>query len=120
MAFPPLKALDADGRVRYLGTFSKAMFPAIRLGYLVLPPALVDVFARAKFERHVRRARARNGARRAALLDALQSHCGDAGVYSVTPHYLEPPREAGLVLGYAGLMPKEIRAGVAALARALA
>jgi len=96
---PPLKALDADERVLYLGTFSKVMFPALRIGYLVLPPALVDAFARAKvladggsprleqealaefvesgaFARHVRRSRARNGTRRAALLAALAAHLG--------------------------------------------
>ena len=97
---PPLKALDADERVLYLGTFSKVMFPALRVGYLVLPPSLVDAFARAKvladggsprleqealaefiasgaFARHVRRSRTRNGERRAALLDALGKHFGD-------------------------------------------
>ena len=38
---PPLKALDGSGRVVYIGTFSKALFPAIRLGYAVVPSALV-------------------------------------------------------------------------------
>ncbi len=96
----PLKALDEDDRVLYLGTFSKVMFPALRLGYLVAPPALVDVVARAKvladggsarleqealaefiasgqFERHVRRARIRNAERRATLVAALAEHLGD-------------------------------------------
>jgi GntR family transcriptional regulator/MocR family aminotransferase len=97
---PPLKALDADERVLYLGTFSKVMFPALRIGYLVLPRALVEPFRRAKlladggsprleqealadfiasgaFERHVRRSRLRNGERRAVLLDALRERLGD-------------------------------------------
>jgi GntR family transcriptional regulator / MocR family aminotransferase len=36
---PPLKTLDADDRVLYLGTFSKVMFSALRVGYLVYPNA---------------------------------------------------------------------------------
>ncbi|HUQ82088.1 MAG TPA: PLP-dependent aminotransferase family protein, partial [Gemmatimonadaceae bacterium] len=42
---PALQGLDAHDRVVYLGTFSKTVFPALRLGYLIVPPALVDVFA---------------------------------------------------------------------------
>ena len=45
---PPLQSLDADGRVLYQGTFSKTLFPALRLGYLVLPGGLVDAFAAAR------------------------------------------------------------------------
>ncbi|WP_145524402.1 MocR-like pyridoxine biosynthesis transcription factor PdxR [Yersinia rohdei] len=41
---PPLKSLDRHGRVLYAGTFSKVMFPALRLAYLVVPPELVAVF----------------------------------------------------------------------------
>jgi len=97
---PPLKALDADDRVVYLGTFSKVMFPALRIGYLVLPRALVEPFVRAKlladggsprleqdalaefiasgaFERHVRRSRLQNGERRVVLLDALRERLGE-------------------------------------------
>ena len=44
---PALQGLDEHGRVIYLGTFSKTLFPAMRLAYLVLPPELVDAFARA-------------------------------------------------------------------------
>ncbi|MEO8604792.1 MAG: PLP-dependent aminotransferase family protein [bacterium] len=96
----PLQGLDRDGRVIYLGTFSKVMFPALRLGYLVLPPPLARLFAHAKaladggtsgleqhalaqfiaggsFERHLRRARVRNRERRGALLAAIERHLGD-------------------------------------------
>lgn len=41
----PLAALDRQGRVLYVGTFGKVAFPALRLGYLVLPPGLVEAFS---------------------------------------------------------------------------
>ncbi|HEY4276506.1 MAG TPA: PLP-dependent aminotransferase family protein [Rhizomicrobium sp.] len=41
---PALKSLDRDGRVLYAGTFSKVLFPSIRLSYLVVPEALVERF----------------------------------------------------------------------------
>lgn len=43
---PTLKSTDALGRVIYVGTFSKTLFPALRLGFLLAPPPLVDVFNR--------------------------------------------------------------------------
>jgi GntR family transcriptional regulator/MocR family aminotransferase len=89
-----LQAIDTEGRVIYVGTFSKALSPQMRLGYLVLPSALVGAFRQAKrltdrhapvleqrvlaslidsgaYERHVRRIRRENERRRAALLDAI-------------------------------------------------
>jgi len=95
-----LQALDRDGRVIYIGSFSKTLFPALRLAYLVLPPALVPAFLEAKwaadrfspmlaqqaladfiadgqFERYLRRAGSRNAARRRTLIAALQQHLGD-------------------------------------------
>ncbi|PWE42782.1 MocR-like pyridoxine biosynthesis transcription factor PdxR [Pseudomonas prosekii] len=87
----PLAALDRQGRVLYVGTFGKVAFPALRLGYLVLPPALVDAFSRRRavdvrhsevstqavmaefiaaghFQRHIRRMRRAALSRRNALL----------------------------------------------------
>ena len=95
-----LQGLDRTGRVIYVGTFSKVLYPALRVGYMVLPEELIEPFVKAKwladrqtpaleqkalaeflagghFERHLRRSRTRNSARRAALLDALERHFGD-------------------------------------------
>lgn len=89
-----LQAIDTEGRVIYVGTFSKALSPQMRLGYLVLPASLVSAFRQAKrltdrhapvleqrvlaslidsgtYERHVRRVRRENERRRATLLDAI-------------------------------------------------
>ncbi|MGR3965739.1 PLP-dependent aminotransferase family protein [Pseudomonas sp. 910_23] len=87
----PLAALDRNGRVLYVGTFGKVAFPALRLGYLVLPPGLVEAFTRRRavdmrhsevstqavmaefmaaghFQRHIRRMRRAALSRRNALL----------------------------------------------------
>ena len=92
-----LHALDGSGTVIYVGTFSKALSPQLRLGYLVLPEGLVEPFRRAKqltdrhaprleqvvlaelirsgaYERHVRRIRRENERRRDALLEAVAAH----------------------------------------------
>jgi GntR family transcriptional regulator/MocR family aminotransferase len=44
---PSIRSIDGTGRVIYVGTFSKALFPVLRVGYLVLPPALVGMFRNA-------------------------------------------------------------------------
>ena len=87
----PLAALDRSGRVLYVGTFGKVAFPALRLGYLVLPLGLVEPFsqwravdmrhseigtqavmaefiAAGHFQRHIRRMRRAALSRRNALL----------------------------------------------------
>lgn len=43
-----VQSIDTSDRVIYVGTFNKILFPALRLAYLVLPPTLVEPFARAK------------------------------------------------------------------------
>jgi len=95
-----LQSLDRDGRVIYVGTFSKTLFPALRVGYVVLPRPLVPSFVAAKwasdrfsatlaqealtdfiatgqFERYLRRAGNRNAAKRRVLIGALRLHFGD-------------------------------------------
>lgn len=94
-----LQSLDELGSVIYVGTFSKTLSPQLRLGYLVLPHRLVSTFAAAKrltdrhtatgaqrtlallledgsYDRHVRRMRRLQQARRGALLEALERHLG--------------------------------------------
>lgn len=50
----PLKVLDSNQRVVYIGTFSKTLLPDIRIGYVVLPRPLIEPFIKAKqlFEPH--------------------------------------------------------------------
>jgi GntR family transcriptional regulator/MocR family aminotransferase len=48
MPQPSLQSLDEHGRVIYIGSFSKTLCPGLRLGYVVLPPALVEPFAALK------------------------------------------------------------------------
>jgi GntR family transcriptional regulator / MocR family aminotransferase len=45
-----LQGMDQHGRVLYLGTFSKVMYPGIRLGYMVIPPQLVNAFKNGLYE----------------------------------------------------------------------
>jgi GntR family transcriptional regulator/MocR family aminotransferase len=95
-----LQGLDRDGRVIYIGTFSKVMFPALRLGYVVVPKDLVPAFSAARdaadvfsstlyqavltdfireghFARHIRRMRMLYMDRRRVLINALRIQLGD-------------------------------------------
>lgn len=92
-----LQGLDVNNRVIYVGTLSKSMFPALRLGYMVIPetlasavysarvtfgdrpPALyqavmTDFIREGHFARHIRRMRMLYARRRQALMDAVHVH----------------------------------------------
>jgi GntR family transcriptional regulator/MocR family aminotransferase len=96
-----LQGMDVNARVIYIGTFSKVLFPSLRIGYIVIPADLVDRFVAIRatmdifppylyqevltdfmgmghFGRHVRKMRQLYGERRAVLLNSLQSEFGNA------------------------------------------
>jgi GntR family transcriptional regulator/MocR family aminotransferase len=96
---PSLQGLDADGRVLYVGTFSKVLYPGLRTGYAVVPEAAIRPFvaqletayrgpgaieqralalfvAEGQFERHLGRLRAAFAERQQALLAALADELG--------------------------------------------
>jgi GntR family transcriptional regulator/MocR family aminotransferase len=96
---PALKSLDRDGRVLYAGTFSKVLFPSIRLAYLVVPETQIERFeqvshvftagspeltqaivtafiAEGHFARHIQRMRKLYAERREATVAGLESALG--------------------------------------------
>jgi GntR family transcriptional regulator/MocR family aminotransferase len=170
-ALPALQAMDREGRVVYVGSFSKTLFPALRLGYLIMPPGLRDDFIAAKwaddfgsapleqmalarfiadggYGRHLRSVTRKLAERRAILRERLQATCGERvhvpsshsgmhlvawlrdttreqgealirhahdcglGLYAIAPCYLQPPAQAGLLMGYGAMSPKEIHGAV--------
>jgi GntR family transcriptional regulator / MocR family aminotransferase len=170
-----LYGLDEADRVVYVGTFSKSLFPGLRIGFFVAPPSLVDAFAGARaslpapastldqaalarfiadghFATHLRRMRATYRERGEALRDALAADCTgalaplplDTGMQlvarltvpvadtTVAAHaallgvevgalssYALRARPRGLVFGFGGVRPAQIRAGTRLLAQAL-
>lgn len=110
---PALQGLDQEGRVIYIGSFSKVMFPSLRIGYMVVPPdrvthyvaarallshfsptidqaVLADFINEGQFARHVRRMRSLYKERQETLIKALKRETG--GVIEAQPD------EAGLHL----------------------
>jgi len=94
-----LRSLDFSGRVIYVGTFSKTLFPSLRLGFIVCPPGLREDLCRVKrcddlgspaveqaalaalirsrqFEKYLRRIVAELEHRRTVFLHSLRQHCG--------------------------------------------
>ena len=101
-----MQGLDEEGRVIYLGTFSKVLFPSLRLGYMVVPEDMVEAFSAARalvgwcspvvdqavvadfieeghFARHIRRMRALYAERQEALVRAARE--GLDGLLEIMP-----------------------------------
>ncbi|MDQ2844145.1 MAG: PLP-dependent aminotransferase family protein [Acidobacteriota bacterium] len=101
MPIASLQGLDHNSRVIYIGSFSKTLFPALRLGYIVVPPDLIDRFTAVRnamdlcppymfqavladflreghFARHVRKTRLVYGERRSALVEAIRNELGSS------------------------------------------
>src|SRR5579863_1487254 len=99
MPIASLQGLDANSRVIYIGTFSKVLFPSLRLGYLVVPSdlaerflairrvtdlgpptfyqeVLADFIGEGHFARHIRRMRGLYRERRSALVDSIGKELG--------------------------------------------
>jgi GntR family transcriptional regulator/MocR family aminotransferase len=99
MPISSLQGLDRNARVIYIGTFSKVLFPSLRLGYIVIPPDLMDHFVAVRaamdifppylhqeaitdfmreghFARHIRRMRLLYSERRTALVESIREQFG--------------------------------------------
>src|SRR6202034_1996937 len=100
MPIASLQGMDVNSRVIYIGTFSKVLFPSLRIGYIVIPPDLVERFAAVRFSmdifppylyqevladfmnlghfgRHIRKMRQIYSERRTVLVECLREECSD-------------------------------------------
>ena len=165
---PPLKSIDTQERVIYVGTFSKSLFPSLRLGFILVPRGLVGTFAEVSaswlsgvptatqaivadfmneglFATHIRLMRRAYKARHDALIEAAEGIASridlqptasgfhtvgflpdDADeerivagarekgivVAALSRYCMTPIGRKGLVLGFGGVTPDEIRRGV--------
>lgn len=165
---PPLKSIDTQDRVIYVGTFSKSLFPSLRLGFILVPGGLVDTFAEVSaswlsgvptatqaivtdfmneglFATHIRLMRRAYKARHDALIeaaadlsdriavqpassgfhtvgfladgadeDAIVAGAREKGIIvaPLSRYCMTPIARKGLVLGFGGVTPEEIRRGV--------
>jgi GntR family transcriptional regulator/MocR family aminotransferase len=173
---PTLKSVDRTGLVIYVGTFSKSLFPALRLGFMLVPPSLIDTFEKVLaafvqgvpssaqavvaefmeegyFATHVRRMRRIYEERHEALHEAARRELGgllnvvrsESGLHTighlparlseiavaraaaergivvspVARFSIETSGVNGLVLGFGGVRPAEIRSGIVELSKAL-
>lgn len=160
-----LQGLDRSSRVIYVGTFSKVLFPAMRVGYVVIPSDLVDHFVAVRhaadvspphlyqavladfineghFSRHLRRMRLAHGERREVLVHWIKKELGSAfeaygaaaglhltlslpksyrdvaiseraarqnlWLWPLSPSYVGPTTQQGLILGFGGMTAAEI------------
>jgi len=117
-----LQGLDQSNRVLYIGTFSKVLFPSLRMGYLVVPPALTEAFLGARgytdtqppvviqaalaelmdsghFLSHIRRMRALYASRQQLMIGLLRQH--------LHPWLFAEPPLAGMQLAAEAIVPMD-------------
>ena len=132
----PLKARDREGVVVYIGTFSKILFPGLRLGWLLAPPPVMERLAAAKqladlhtsallqaavhrfcerrlLERHATRVAREYARRRTPLLDALGHRLGDDVTWTVPQGGFSLLLTLPAGMSANALLPRALQRGVA-------